>query len=184
MLPRNIAPKAAFENAMTLDVAMGGSTNTVLHLLAAAREAEVDFTMADIDRIFAAYALSGESGGRQRRTITSRMCITGAGGIMGILAERRVPGNRYFGVDRARTDPGEAIGAYDVKQDVAPEIIESFRALPSGAYLPRLLFPRMRATRRWTMIVPTAAFATRPMPIHRMVVWLCCTATLLWMAVS
>ena len=51
VLPRNIATKAAFENAMSLDVAMGGSTNTVLHLLAAANEAEVDFKMADIDRI-------------------------------------------------------------------------------------------------------------------------------------
>ncbi|MBT9432027.1 dihydroxy-acid dehydratase [Candidatus Sodalis endolongispinus] len=50
-LPRNIACKAAFENAMTLDIAMGGSTNTVLHLLAAAQEGEVDFTMADIDRL-------------------------------------------------------------------------------------------------------------------------------------
>lgn len=50
-LPRNIASKAAFENAMCLDIAMGGSTNTVLHLLAAAQEAGVDFTMADIDRL-------------------------------------------------------------------------------------------------------------------------------------
>src|SRR6188472_1301851 len=51
VLPRNIATREAFENAMTLDVAMGGSTNTVLHLLAAAHEAEVPFNMADIDRI-------------------------------------------------------------------------------------------------------------------------------------
>lgn len=51
VLPRNIASKAAFENAMTPDIAMGGSTNTVLHLLAAAQEAEVDFTMADISVI-------------------------------------------------------------------------------------------------------------------------------------
>src|SRR5450830_1801199 len=51
VLPRSIATKAAFENAMALDVSMGGSTNTVLHLLAAAHEAEVEFTMADIDRI-------------------------------------------------------------------------------------------------------------------------------------
>ena len=50
-LPRNIASKAAFENAMTLDIAMGGSTNTVLHLLAAAQEAEIDFTMSDIDKL-------------------------------------------------------------------------------------------------------------------------------------
>ncbi|MDR0954080.1 MAG: dihydroxy-acid dehydratase [Rikenellaceae bacterium] len=51
VLPRSIATKAAFENAMTLDIAMGGSTNTVLHLLAVASEAGVDFTMADIDRL-------------------------------------------------------------------------------------------------------------------------------------
>ena len=49
--PRNIANFKAFENAMTLDIAMGGSTNTVLHLLAIAQEGEVDFTMADIDRL-------------------------------------------------------------------------------------------------------------------------------------
>ena len=51
VLPRAIASFEAFENAMTLDIAMGGSTNTVLHLLAAAHEGEVDFTMADIDRL-------------------------------------------------------------------------------------------------------------------------------------
>ena len=51
VLPRNVANKAAFENAMRLDISMGGSTNTVLHLLAAAREGEIDFTMADIDRL-------------------------------------------------------------------------------------------------------------------------------------
>src|SRR6478609_5300378 len=51
VLPRNIASKGAFENAMTLDIAMGGSTNTVLHILAAAHEGEVDFTMEDIDRL-------------------------------------------------------------------------------------------------------------------------------------
>ena len=51
VLPRNVATKASYENAMTLDIAMGGSTNTVLHLLAAAHEAEVDFTMDDIDRL-------------------------------------------------------------------------------------------------------------------------------------
>ncbi|MGO8657574.1 dihydroxy-acid dehydratase, partial [Rhizobium ruizarguesonis] len=50
-LPRTIASKQAFENAMTLDIAMGGSTNTVLHILAAAHEGEIDFTMADIDAL-------------------------------------------------------------------------------------------------------------------------------------
>src|SRR5690606_26025681 len=51
VLPRNIAGRSAFENAMALDIAMGGSTNTILHLLAAAQEAELDFTMADIDTL-------------------------------------------------------------------------------------------------------------------------------------
>jgi len=51
VLPRNIASKAAFENAMTLDIAMGGSTNTVLHLLAAAQEGDIDFNISDIDRL-------------------------------------------------------------------------------------------------------------------------------------
>ncbi|MGL1831944.1 UNVERIFIED_CONTAM: dihydroxy-acid dehydratase, partial [Acinetobacter sp. HSTU-ASm16] len=51
VLPRNIATKAAFRNAMALDIAMGGSTNTVLHILAAAQEAEVDFNLSDIDAL-------------------------------------------------------------------------------------------------------------------------------------
>src|SRR5690606_5359422 len=51
VLPRSVATRAAFENAMALDVAMGGSTNTVLHILAAAQEAEIDFTMTDIDAV-------------------------------------------------------------------------------------------------------------------------------------
>ena len=51
VLPRAIASRAAFENAMTLDIAMGGSTNTILHILAAAQEAELDFTMRDIDEL-------------------------------------------------------------------------------------------------------------------------------------
>jgi len=51
VLPRSIASRDAFENAVALDVAMGGSTNTVLHLLAAAREAELDFSVADIDAV-------------------------------------------------------------------------------------------------------------------------------------
>ncbi|MFT5163505.1 MAG: dihydroxy-acid dehydratase [Alteromonadaceae bacterium] len=84
-LPRNIANKAAFENAMCLDIAMGGSTNTVLHLVAAAQEAEVDFTMDDIDRL---------------SRIVPHLCkvapstpkyhmedVHRAGGVMGILGE-------------------------------------------------------------------------------------------------
>ena len=68
VLPRSIASFKAFENAMTLDISMGGSTNTVLHLLAAAHEAEIDFTMADIDRLSrgAPVSVQGRALGRRR----------------------------------------------------------------------------------------------------------------------
>ena len=84
VLPRSIATKDAFRNAMKLDIAMGGSTNTVLHLLAIAHEANVDFTMSDIDEL---------------SRITPNLCkvapsssyhvqdVNRAGGILGILAE-------------------------------------------------------------------------------------------------
>ena len=131
VLPRSIAPKAAFENAMTLDVAMGGSTNTVLHLLAAAREAEVDFTMADIDRISRRTpCLAKVAPATQDYHIED---VHRAGGIMGILAELARAGKLDTSVStvHART-LGEAIATYDVKQAVAPEIIEFFRAAPGG----------------------------------------------------
>ena len=131
VLPRNIATKAAFENAMKLDIAMGGSTNTVLHILAIASEGEVDFTMKDID------ALS---------RVTPHLCkvapsgnyhvqdVNRAGGILGILAELarvdmidlstfRVDGNTL----------GEAIAKYDV---MAPSVNEDafrrYKSAPGG----------------------------------------------------
>ena len=85
VLPRSIATFQAFENAMTLDVAMGGSTNTVLHILAAAQEAGVDFTMADIDRISRAVPCLCKVA-----PMTDKYHIEDvhrAGGIMGILGE-------------------------------------------------------------------------------------------------
>ena len=85
VLPRNIATKAAFENAMSLDVAMGGSTNTVLHLLAAANEAEVDFKMADIDRISRRVpCLCKVAPATQKYHMED---VHRAGGVMAILAE-------------------------------------------------------------------------------------------------
>ena len=86
VLPRAIASFAAFENAMTLDIAMGGSTNTVLHLLAAAHEGEVDFTMADIDRLSRRVPVPLQ--GRARRSADVHMeDVHRAGGIMAILGE-------------------------------------------------------------------------------------------------
>nr|ELR5040706.1 dihydroxy-acid dehydratase [Providencia stuartii]ELR5082684.1 dihydroxy-acid dehydratase [Providencia stuartii] len=84
-LPRNIANKAAFENAMTLDIAMGGSTNTVLHLLAAAQEADVDFTMTDIDRLSRKVPhLCKVAPSTQKYHMED---VHRAGGVIGILGE-------------------------------------------------------------------------------------------------
>jgi dihydroxy-acid dehydratase len=131
VLPRGIATFEAFENAMTLDIAMGGSTNTVLHLLAAAQEGEVPFTMADIDRL-------------SRRV--PNLCkvapsapavhledVHRAGGIFAILAELDRAGllNRSTHTVHSAT-LGEAIERLDVKRKVAPEIEEFYRAAPGG----------------------------------------------------
>lgn len=83
-LPRNIASKAAFENAMTLDIAMGGSTNTVLHLLAAAQEAEIDFTMSDIDKLRKVPQLCKVAPSTQKYHMED---VHRAGGVLGILGE-------------------------------------------------------------------------------------------------
>jgi dihydroxy-acid dehydratase len=77
VLPRSIASFEAFENAMTLDIAMGGSTNTVLHLLAAAHEAGVDFTMEDIDRMSRKVPCLCKVAPARRRT-TWKTCIAPA----------------------------------------------------------------------------------------------------------
>lgn len=84
VLPRSIATKAAFENAMKLDVAMGGSTNTVLHILAIAHEAGVDFTMKDIDRISRSTPVLCKVAPSSGYHVQD---VNRAGGIMGILAE-------------------------------------------------------------------------------------------------
>ena len=85
VLPRSIATKAAFENAISLDIAMGGSTNTILHLLAAAQEAQVDFKMADIDRLSRRVpCLSKVAPATQKYHMED---VHRAGGVMAILAE-------------------------------------------------------------------------------------------------
>src|SRR5574343_291311 len=85
ILQRSIATKAAFENAMTLDIAMGGSTNTVLHLLAAAHEAEVDFTMDDIDRLSRQVPVLSKVA--PAKSDVHMEDVHRAGGIMAILGE-------------------------------------------------------------------------------------------------
>jgi len=131
VLPRAIASFRAFENAMSLDVAMGGSTNTVLHLLAAAREAELDFTLKDIDRISRRVpCLAKVAPSTQLYHMED---VHRAGGIMAILGE----------LDRAglinRDCPtvlyptlGEALDCCDVKRNADKAVHDFYRAAPGG----------------------------------------------------
>ncbi|WP_418887167.1 dihydroxy-acid dehydratase [Hyphomonas oceanitis] len=128
---RGIANKAAFENAMTLDISMGGSTNTILHLLAIASEGEVDFTLADIDR------LSRD---------TPCLCkvapavanvhmedVHRAGGIFGILGELDRAGKLDTSVRTIHSATmAEAITKWDVALTNDPEVQELFLAAPGG----------------------------------------------------
>jgi dihydroxy-acid dehydratase len=131
VLPRQVASFAAFENAMSLDIAMGGSTNTVLHLLAAAQEGEVPFTMADIDRL-------------SRRTPC--LCkvapaksdvhmedVHRAGGIMAILGELDRAGLLNTDVPTVHAPTlKEALARWDVRQSNSETVHQFFRAAPGG----------------------------------------------------
>lgn len=132
VLPRSIATKAAFENAMVLDVAMGGSTNTVLHLLAAAQEAGVDFTMKDIDAISRRVpCLCKVAPATSKYHIED---VHRAGGILGILAELNRSGlvNTEVGNIHSGT-LGKAIAAWDVKAaDVKADTLQFYKASPGG----------------------------------------------------
>lgn len=130
-LPRAIASKGAFENAMALDVSMGGSTNTVLHLLATAQEAGVDFTMADIDRISRQVpCLSKVAPATQNYHIED---VHRAGGIMGILGELDRAGliHRDLPTVHAKT-LGEAIDRWDIVREHDVKVHDFFKAAPGG----------------------------------------------------
>lgn len=112
VLPRNIATKEAFLNAMSLDIAMGGSTNTVLHLLAIAREAGVDFTMKDIDALSRKIPVLCKVSPNSRYHIQD---VARAGGVMGILSELDKGGFLYTGTSRVDYPTlADAIKAEDV----------------------------------------------------------------------
>jgi len=130
-LPRNIATFQAFENAMSLDIAMGGSTNTVLHLLAAAHEAEVDFTMADIDRLSRQVPnLSKVAPATQQYHMED---VHRAGGVIGILAELDRGGLIHREVPTVHSASlGEALEHWDVMRSTAEQAHERFLAAPGG----------------------------------------------------
>ncbi|MFW5729790.1 MAG: dihydroxy-acid dehydratase, partial [Spirochaetota bacterium] len=127
VLPRSIATRAAFENAMSLDIAMGGSTNTVLHLLAVAQAAEVPFTMADIDRLSRSTPNLCKVAPSSRYHVED---VNRAGGILGIMAELNRAGLLDTSVSRADgLTLAEAIDQYDVMTGNEPEI---YLAAPGG----------------------------------------------------
>jgi dihydroxy-acid dehydratase len=131
VLPRSIGSKKAFENAMKLDVAMGGSTNTVLHLLAAAKEAEVDFTMSDIDQISRKTpCVAKVSPATQKYHMED---VHRAGGVFGILAELNRGDLVHRDVPTVHSKTmGEAIQTYDIVTTKDENIKNFFRAAPGG----------------------------------------------------
>ena len=131
VLPRNIANFQAFENAMALDIAMGGSTNTVLHLLAAAREAGVDFTMKDIDRLSHKVPhLAKVAPSTQQYHMED---VHRAGGVIGILGELDRAGliHRECHTVHSKT-LGEAIHVWDVMRAHDLSVFEFYKAAPGG----------------------------------------------------
>ena len=131
VLPRAIASFDAFENAIALDIAMGGSTNTVLHLLAAAHEAGVDFTMQDIDRMSRRVPhLSKVAPSIQTYHMED---VHRAGGVMAILGELERGGLIHRNVPTVLMKSlGEQIDVYDIRRTQDKDVKDYFRAAPGG----------------------------------------------------
>ena len=131
VLPRAIANKQAFENAMTLDIAMGGSTNTVLHLLASAQEGGVDFTMEDIDRLSRRVPhLCKVAPSTQKYHMED---VHRAGGVVGILGELERAGLLHTEVRNVLgLSLAELLEAYDVTRGASALVKDFYRAGPAG----------------------------------------------------
>ena len=131
VLPRSIANKAAFENAMSLDIAMGGSTNTILHLLAAAQEGGVDFTVADIDRLSRKVPnLSKVAPATQKYHMED---VHRAGGVMGILGELDRAGliNRDCATVHSAS-MGDALNTWDIQRTQDAAVHTFYKAAPAN----------------------------------------------------
>ena len=130
-LPRNIASFAAFENAMSLDIAMGGSTNTVLHLLAAAQEGGVNFTMADIDRLSRRVPCLCKVA--PAKSDVHMEDVHRAGGVMSILGELDRAGLLDVSLPTVHAATlGDALNRWDIKRTTNESVQEFFRAAPGG----------------------------------------------------
>ncbi|MDF0602683.1 dihydroxy-acid dehydratase [Psychromarinibacter sp. C21-152] len=131
VLPRNIATFEAFENAMSLDIAMGGSTNTVLHLLAAAHEGGVEFSMADIDRLSRHVPCLCKVA--PAKDDVHMEDVHRAGGIMAILGELDRAGLLDPSVHTVHAKTmAEALARWDVKQTTASSVHAFYSAAPGG----------------------------------------------------
>ncbi|WP_373019052.1 dihydroxy-acid dehydratase [Thiomicrorhabdus sp.] len=131
VLPRSIANYKAFENAMSLDVAMGGSTNTILHLLAIAREAEVKFTMADIDHISRRVPCLSKVAPNSK--IYHMEDVHRAGGIMRILGELERGGLLHTDVSTVHASTmGAALELWDIRRTDDPAVEKFFKAAPGN----------------------------------------------------
>ncbi len=131
VLPRAIAGFEAFENAMSVDIAMGGSTNTVLHLLAAAHEAGVDFTMRDIDRLSRKVPCLSKVA--PAKADVHMEDIHRAGGIYAILGQLERAGllHTHLPTVHSRT-MGDAVNMWDISRTNAPSVQEFYKAAPGG----------------------------------------------------
>jgi len=130
-LPRSIASFAAFENAMTLDIAMGGSTNTVLHLLAAAHEADIPFTMQDIDRLSRRVPCLCKVA--PAKSDVHMEDVHRAGGIMAILGELDRAGLLETELPTVHSASlGEALARWDIKQTNGETAYKFYSAAPGG----------------------------------------------------
>ena len=131
VLPRTIASFEAFENAMSLDIAMGGSTNTVLHLLAASHEAGVDFTMDDIDRLSRRVPCLSKVA--PAKSDVHMEDVHRAGGIMAILGELERAGLLHAHLPTVHSATlGDALNKWDIGRTNDPAVRKFFMAAPGG----------------------------------------------------
>jgi dihydroxy-acid dehydratase len=150
VLPRSIANFDAFENAMTLDIAMGGSTNTVLHLLAIAREAEVDFTMKDMDRLSRHVPTLCKVAPSSEYHLED---VHRAGGVPSILGELDRAGLLHGEVGTVHSKTlREGLKQWDIMQTGDAAVKEFFRSAPGGisttiAFLQSVQYPELDADR-------------------------------------
>ncbi|ANG61203.1 dihydroxy-acid dehydratase [Marinobacterium aestuarii] len=130
-LPRSIGNFKAFENAMTLDIAMGGSTNTILHLLAIALEAEIDFTLKDIDRLsHVVPQLCKVAPNTPKYHVED---VHRAGGIMAILGELDRAGKLHTDLPTVHSSSMKAaLDQWDIMRNPSPAVVEFFKAGPAG----------------------------------------------------